>query len=126
MQFALFDKTFSLSKFALFGRRPSNVVGVSTRLERFESVSGSENSGRNAMEGFTQWVRIVNKDGRCCVFVVGFTFFVGGLFALGPIFTIVGLVCLIVSLVWCYRIKPLENKCRSRSASRPKKGEPFS
>ena len=31
------------------------------------------------------------------LFVVGFTFFVGGLFALGPIFTIVGLVGLIVS-----------------------------
>lgn len=44
------------------------------------------------------------------LFIVGFTFFVGGLFALGPIFTLVGLVCFIVSLVWCYRIKPLENE----------------
>ena len=44
------------------------------------------------------------------LFVVGFTFFVGGLFALGPIFTLVGLAGLIVSLVWCYRIKPLENE----------------
>ena len=43
------------------------------------------------------------------LFVVGFTFFVGGLFALGPIFAILGLTGLIVSLVWCYRIKPLEN-----------------
>ena len=43
------------------------------------------------------------------LFVVGFTFFVGGLFALGPIFTLVGLVCLIVSGIWCYRIKPLEH-----------------
>jgi len=43
------------------------------------------------------------------VFVVGFTFFVGGLFALGPIFTILGLVGLIVSGIWFYRIKPLEN-----------------
>lgn len=44
------------------------------------------------------------------IFVIGFTFFVGGLFALGPIFTLVGLACLIVSSVWFYRIKPLENK----------------
>jgi membrane-bound ClpP family serine protease len=42
------------------------------------------------------------------IFVVGFTFFVGGLFALGPISTLVGLVCLIASGIWCYRIKPLE------------------
>jgi membrane-bound ClpP family serine protease len=44
------------------------------------------------------------------VFLVGFTFLVGGLFALGPIFTIVGLVCLIVSMIWCYRLKPLEHE----------------
>ncbi len=43
------------------------------------------------------------------LFVVGFTFFVGGLFVLGPIFALVGLVGLIVSGIWCYRIKPLEN-----------------
>lgn len=43
------------------------------------------------------------------LFVVGFTFFAGGLFALGPIFTLLGLVFLIVSGIWCYRIKPLEN-----------------
>ncbi len=43
------------------------------------------------------------------LFVVGFTFFVGGLFALGPVFTLVGLVCLIASGIWCYRIKPLEH-----------------
>lgn len=43
------------------------------------------------------------------IFVAGFTFFVGGLFALGPIFTILGLVGLIVSSIWFYRIKPLED-----------------
>ncbi len=43
------------------------------------------------------------------IFVIGFTFFVGGLFALGPIFTLIGLVCLVVSWIWFYRIKPLEN-----------------
>ncbi len=43
------------------------------------------------------------------IFVIGFTFFVGGLFALGPIFTLVGLVCLIAACIWFYRIKPLEN-----------------
>jgi len=43
------------------------------------------------------------------IFVIGFTFFAGGLFALGPISTLVGLVCLIVSCIWFYRIKPIEN-----------------
>jgi membrane-bound ClpP family serine protease len=44
------------------------------------------------------------------LFLVGFTFFVAGLFALGTIFSIVGLVCLIASSIWCYRIKPLEHQ----------------
>jgi len=44
------------------------------------------------------------------LFLVGFTFFVAGLFALGTIFSIVGLVCLIASAIWCYRIKPLEHQ----------------
>jgi membrane-bound ClpP family serine protease len=43
------------------------------------------------------------------IFVIGFTFLPAGLFALGPIFSIIGLVCLIVALAWCYRIKPLEH-----------------
>jgi membrane-bound ClpP family serine protease len=43
------------------------------------------------------------------LFLVGFTFLPAGLFALGPIFAVVGLVCLIVSAVWFYRIKPLEH-----------------
>ena len=43
------------------------------------------------------------------LFIVGFTFLPAGLFALGPIFSIAGLVCLIASAVWCYRIKPLEH-----------------
>ena len=43
------------------------------------------------------------------LFVVGFTFLVGGLFGLGPIFAIAGLVCLIASAIWCHRIKPLEH-----------------
>lgn len=42
------------------------------------------------------------------LFLVGFTFLPAGLFALGPIFSIVGLVCLIAAAVWSYRIKPLE------------------
>jgi membrane-bound ClpP family serine protease len=44
------------------------------------------------------------------LFLVGFTFLVAGLFALGAIFSIVGLVCLIASAIWCYRIKPLEHQ----------------
>ena len=43
------------------------------------------------------------------LFIVGFTFLVGGFFALGIIFSIFGLACLIVSAIWCYRIKPLEH-----------------
>ena len=43
------------------------------------------------------------------IFVVGFTFLPAGLLALGPLFSIVGLVCLIVSAVWFVRIKPLEH-----------------
>jgi hypothetical protein len=43
------------------------------------------------------------------VFIVGFTFFVAGLAYLGPFFSLVGLACLIGSLVGFYRIKPLEH-----------------
>jgi membrane-bound ClpP family serine protease len=43
------------------------------------------------------------------LFLIGFTFLVAGLFALGPIFTIVGLVCLVASALWFIKIKPLED-----------------
>ncbi len=43
------------------------------------------------------------------LFLVGFTFLPAGLFALGPVFTIVGLVCLAASAVGFMRIKPLEH-----------------
>jgi membrane-bound ClpP family serine protease len=43
------------------------------------------------------------------LFIVGFTFLPAGLFALGPLFSLLGLVCLIASAVWCYRLKPLEH-----------------
>jgi hypothetical protein len=43
------------------------------------------------------------------VFIVGFTFLPAGLAYLGPIVSLVGLVCLIASLVGFYRIKPLEH-----------------
>lgn len=43
------------------------------------------------------------------LFIIGFTFLPAGLFALGPIFSIAGLACLIASAIWCYRIKPLEH-----------------
>ena len=43
------------------------------------------------------------------LFLIGFTFLPAGLFALGPIFALVGLVCLIASGIWFYRIKPLEH-----------------
>jgi hypothetical protein len=43
------------------------------------------------------------------LFLIGFTFLPAGLFALGPIFTIGGLVCLIISAAWFIKIKPLEH-----------------
>ncbi len=43
------------------------------------------------------------------LFLIGFTFLPAGLFALGPIFVIAGLVCLIASFAWFMRIKPLEH-----------------
>jgi membrane-bound ClpP family serine protease len=43
------------------------------------------------------------------LFVIGFTFLVAGLAALGAIFWIGGLACLLASAIWCYRIKPLEH-----------------
>lgn len=44
------------------------------------------------------------------LFLVGFTFLPAGLFALGPLFVIVGAVCLFASMVWFVRIKPLEHR----------------
>lgn len=44
------------------------------------------------------------------LFLVGFTSLPAGLLALGPIFTIIGLVSLIASAIWFYRIKPLEQE----------------
>ena len=43
------------------------------------------------------------------LFLIGFTFLPAGLVALGPIFTIVGLVSLIASVAWFIKIKPLEH-----------------
>jgi membrane-bound ClpP family serine protease len=53
------------------------------------------------------------------LFLVGFTFFVAGLFALGAIFSIAGLVCLIASAIWLYRIKPLEHEGTASEAAEP-------
>jgi hypothetical protein len=68
---------------------------------------------------FTEWVQIVNRDGRFF-----FTFLPAGFFALGPLFSILGLVCLIVSAVWCYRIKPLEHG-QPENKIAPPVGEPL-
>jgi hypothetical protein len=43
------------------------------------------------------------------LFIIGFTFTPAGLFGLGPLFTIAGLICLIASAIWFIRIKPLEH-----------------
>lgn len=43
------------------------------------------------------------------VFLIGFTFLPAGLAYLGPLFSLVGLACLIASAVGFHRIKPLEH-----------------
>ena len=43
------------------------------------------------------------------LFILGFTFLPAGLAYLGPILSLLGLVCLIASLVGFHRIKPLED-----------------
>ncbi len=57
--------------------------------------------GANSQQGWALWALLL--------FVAGFTFLVAGFFALGPLFSILGLVCLVASVAWCYRIKPLEH-----------------
>jgi membrane-bound ClpP family serine protease len=51
------------------------------------------------------------------LFLVGFTFLVAGLVYLGPIFSLIGLACLIASLVGFYRIKPLEHSATPEALS---------
>jgi hypothetical protein len=53
------------------------------------------------------------------LFLVGFTFLVAGLSFLGPLFWIVGFMCLIASAFWCYRIKPLEHQGTQAVAAEP-------
>jgi hypothetical protein len=53
------------------------------------------------------------------VFVIGFTFFVAGLFVLGPISWVIGLLCLIAAAIWFYRLKPLEHLGSDGSAQSP-------
>jgi hypothetical protein len=43
------------------------------------------------------------------IFLLGFTFLPAGLVYLGPIFSLFGLACLIVSVVGFIQIKPLEH-----------------
>jgi hypothetical protein len=43
------------------------------------------------------------------IFLLGFTFLPAGLVYLGPIFSLIGLACLIASCVGFYQIKPLEH-----------------
>ncbi len=51
-----------------------------------------------------------SKQGWCLfLFLAGFTFLVAGLAYLGVIFALVGLACVVGSLIGFYRIKPLEH-----------------
>ncbi len=43
------------------------------------------------------------------LFLIGFTFVPAGLVYLGFLFTLVGVACLVVSLIGFYQIKPLEH-----------------
>jgi hypothetical protein len=43
------------------------------------------------------------------IFLLGFTFLPAGLVYLGPLFTLFGLACLVVSVVGFIQIKPLEH-----------------
>jgi membrane-bound ClpP family serine protease len=54
------------------------------------------------------------------LFILGFTFLPAGLFALGPMFSVLGLVMLIASVALFSKIKPLEY------ANETKKLEPVS
>jgi hypothetical protein len=59
-----------------------------------------------------------SKQGWCLLaFLVGFTFLVAGLAYLGTLFSLVGLACLIGSLVGFYRIKPLEHAATPEALS---------
>jgi hypothetical protein len=51
------------------------------------------------------------------VFIVGFTFLVAGLAYLGPIFSLIGLACLLGSLAGLYSIKPLEHAATPEALS---------
>jgi hypothetical protein len=51
-----------------------------------------------------------SKQGWCLfAFLIGFTFLPAGLAYLGPIFTVIGLLCLIGASIGFFRIKPLEH-----------------
>jgi hypothetical protein len=51
-----------------------------------------------------------SKQGWCLfAFLIGFTFLPAGLAYLGPIFTLIGLACLIGASIGFVRIKPLEH-----------------
>jgi membrane-bound ClpP family serine protease len=43
------------------------------------------------------------------LFLIGFTLLPAGLFALGGLVAIIGLICLIISFAWFVKIKPLEH-----------------
>ncbi len=51
------------------------------------------------------------------LFLIGFTFLVAGLAYLGFVFTLVGLVALIASLVGFHQIKPLEDSDPQETSS---------
>jgi hypothetical protein len=52
------------------------------------------------------------------IFLLGFTFLPAGLVYLGPLFTLFGLACLVVSVIGFIQIKPLEQIMPNQEASK--------
>jgi hypothetical protein len=52
------------------------------------------------------------------IFLLGFTFLPAGLVYLGPLFTLFGLACLVVSVVGFIQIKPLEHMTPNQEPSK--------
>jgi Flp pilus assembly protein TadB len=78
-----------------------------------QAFSAGENSHKRTLilnGGFRQMGANKQQGWALLLFLVGFTFFVAGLYALGPVSWIIALALIIASLIWCYRIKPLEHQ----------------
>ena len=93
--------------------------GFATRGNRRvkTSISSREVREEQWINGFTSQRRQENNDmganrqqgWALLLFLLGFTFLPAGLFGLGFVFVVGGLVCLIVSVAWFIKLRPLEH-----------------